>query len=235
MVSMASLAKELTVGLELDQPPVQISYLDQPPTGVVEHPGGAPSVCTLFAEGEKRTFFAPTHAHEDCEVGAFVMGIPPAGAVGDRLTKTLQMMHGAGYLSPGEEAKIPHNAQAPKFVAYGPLGTLPVPPTNVLIFARPRSAMLALEAAHFEAPMNGRPMCSIVPVLNGGAKVAFSMGCIGSRIYTQMGDDRMVIGIRGDYLATFVRDLRSIRRANDLVGAEDAQRKAKAEAARRRR
>ena len=229
--SLASMARELTAALVLDRPPVQISYLEERPSGVVEHRGGVPSVCTFFAEGERSTFFASAQAHEDCEIGAFVLGIPPAGELGNRLTSVLAMMHKEGYLAPGEERRLPRNARAPKFVAYGPLGSLPMPPTNILMFARPRSAMLAIEAAHFEAPMNGRPMCSIVPVLNAGAKVAFSLGCIGSRIYTQMGDDRLVIGIRGDFLPTFVKRLRKVRHANDAVAAEDSRRKAKADAA----
>jgi uncharacterized protein (DUF169 family) len=231
-VHLSAVAKELSEALELDHPPVQVSYLDSPPPQVAEHPGSVPSVCTFFAEGERRTFYAGSKAHEDCEIGAFVLGIPPEDELGKRLMSTLGTMQQEGYLEPGEEAKVPHNAKAPKYVAYGPLGSLPVPPTNVLLFARPKSAMLALEAVHFNSPMNGRPMCAIMPVLNAGAKVAFSMGCIGSRTYTQMGDDRMVVGIRGDYLDQFLSAVRKVRHANDLVGKEDADRKRASEAKR---
>ncbi|MCI4363329.1 MAG: DUF169 domain-containing protein [Thermoplasmata archaeon] len=220
-----SLAKELVRELELDLPPVQVSYLEHPPSGVKEHPGGSPSVCTFFAEGKDHSFYAGTKAHEDCEVGAFVMGIPPEGELGKRLMSTIGMMQKEGYLEAGEEAKVPHNAKAPAYVAYGPLGSMPVPPTNVLLFARPKSAMYALEAAHFQAPLNGRPMCAIMPILNAGAPVAVSAGCIGSRIYSNMGDDRMVVGIRGDHVEKFVAELRRIRHANTAVAAEDTRRK----------
>lgn len=223
--SMRQLAAQLTEDLELTTPPVQITYLDAAPTGVAEHEGGVPSVCTFFAEGRTRAFYAGVRSHEDCEVGAFVLGIPPEGELGERLMTTVGMMQREGYLAPGEEGAIPRNSQAPKFVAYGPLGDLPMPPTNVLIFARPKSAMLAMEAAHGPVPMNGRPMCAIVPTLNQGAKVAVSIGCIGSRVFTQMPDDQMLLGVRGDHLAEFARSVRAIRHANDVVGTEDRHRK----------
>jgi uncharacterized protein (DUF169 family) len=219
------LATELTRQLELDLPPVQVSYLDSPPENVAQHPGGSPSVCTFFAEGKEHAFYAGTRAHEDCEVGAFVMGIPPEGELGKRLMSTIGMMQKEGYLAPGEEAQVPHNEKAPPYVAYGPLGKLPMAPTSVLIFAKPKSAMYAMEAAHFQAPLNGRPMCAIVPILNAGAPVAISTGCIGSRIYTSMGDDRMLVGIRGDHLEKFVAELKRIRSANAPVAAEDDRRK----------
>ncbi len=227
-----AIAAQLVRQLELDTPPVQVSYLDAPPKGVPEHPGGVPSVCTFFAFGTEKPFYAGLPAHEDCEIGAYVLGVTPAGELGTRLMGTIGSMQKEGYLNPGEEAHVPHNEHAPKWVAYGPLGSLPVPPTGVLIFARPKSAMLALEAAGSgtdaaPVPMNGRPMCAIMPIMNQGAPVAVSLGCIGSRIYTDIGSDKMVVGIRGDHLAAFARKLETIVRANELVAAEDSARKAK--------
>ncbi len=224
--NLADLARDLAHDLELTSPPIQISYLDAPPHGIPRHPGGAPSVCTFFSEGRARPFYADLRAHEACEIGAFVLGIAPEGEVGQRLMATVGQMQKDGYLAPGDEAKIPRNATPPRFVAYGPLGTLPVAPTNVLLFASPKSAMLAAEAAPGPIPMNGRPMCAIVPTLNQGAPVAMSLGCIGSRLYTGMGDSALVLGVRGDHLETFAHRVRQIRRANDGVEREDARRKA---------
>lgn len=225
---LAEYAQELTRSLDLDRPPVQISYLESPPRGVPEHPGGVPSVCTFFAEARERSFYAALPAHEDCEVGAFVLGIPPKGKLGERVMGTVGEMQQRGYLLPGEEARVPRNETPPQFVAYGPLGSLPTEPTGVLLFAKPSSVMLALETAHFSVPVLGRPMCSIMPTLAQGAPVAISAGCTGSRIYTQLGDDRMIVGIRGDHLGKFVGELRRIRAANDWVAAEDTRRKAAA-------
>jgi uncharacterized protein (DUF169 family) len=222
---LRQIAADLSNDLELDQPMVQVTYLDAPPHGVPEHPGGAPSVCTFFAEGQKKAFYAALPAHEACEIGAFVLGAAPEGEFGARLMAMVGMMQKEGYLAPGEEGKIPRNATPPKYVAYGPLGSLPVPPTNVLFFAKPKSAMLAMEAAHGPVPMNGRPMCAVVPTLNQGAGVAMSIGCVGSRVFTQMGDDRMLVGVRGDHLQKFHASVQAIVRANRLVGAEDQRRR----------
>jgi uncharacterized protein (DUF169 family) len=228
---LADIAAQLTRDLNLDRAPVQVSYLDHPPAGVPEHAGGVPSVCTFFAQGVDRAFYAGLRQHEECEVGAFVLGIPPEGALGARLMETLGTMQREGYLRPGEEAQVPHNARAPRFVAYGPLGSLPVAPTGVLLFVRPESAMLAVETAQAgpgaaTVPMNGGPMCAILPIMNAGAPVAVSLGCTGSRIYTDMGIDRMVVGIRGDHLEEFARRLSGIVHANAWVRSEDTRRKA---------
>jgi uncharacterized protein (DUF169 family) len=220
------IAQQLTEDLELSSPPVQITYLDAAPTGVPEHPGGSPSVCTFFSEGRTKPFYADLPEHEACEIGAFVLGVAPEGELGSRLMATVGMMQKEGYLAPGEEAKIPRNAKAPKFVAYGPLGSLPMAPTDVLLFANPKSAMLAMEASTAPVPVNGRPMCAVVPTLHNGAPVAVSMGCIGSRIFTGMTADTMLVGIRGDKLTEFAQRLRTIRSANAAVGAEDRRRKA---------
>lgn len=227
---LQAIAAQLTHDLKLDRPPVQVSYLDSPPVGVPEHPGGVPSVCTFFAQGTEKAFYAGLPQHEECEVGAFVLGIPPEGAFGSRLMGTISTMQKEGYLNPGEEARVPHNARAPKYVAYGPLGSLPMAPTGVLLFARPESAMLAVETAGAgvdakPVPMNGRPMCAIMPIMNQGAPVAVSLGCTGSRIYTDMGENRMVVGIRGDHLDQFAKKLAGIVRANDWVQTEDSRRK----------
>lgn len=230
---LQSIADEITQYLDLDTPPVQVSYLDAPPAGVPTHPGGVPSVCTFFAYGAQSSFVAPTVQHEDCEIGAFVLGIPPKGELGSRLMGTIGSMQKEGYLNPGEEAHVPHNAEAPKYVAYGPLGSLPFAPTGVLLFARPTAAMLVAEAAESgtdakPVPMLSRPMCSIMPVLNAGAPVAVSLGCTGSRIYTDLGIDKMVVGIRGDQLEGFTEKLGRIVKANRWVAQEDSVRKAKA-------
>jgi len=227
---LRAIAAQLTKDLTLETPPVQISYLDAAPAGVPKHPGGVPSVCTFFAFGGEGAFYASLPQHEDCEIGAFVLGVPPAGEVGGRLMATIGNMQKEGYLNPGEEAHVPHNTSPPKFVAYGPLGSLPMAPTAVLLFAPPSAAMLASEAAGSgedgrPVATNGRPMCAIVPILNQGAPVALSLGCVGSRIYTDMGIDKMVIGIRGDHLTRFAEKLRRIVRANEIVRAEDTARK----------
>jgi len=224
------IADQLTRQLSLETPPIQVSYLEHPPKGVPVHPGGVPSVCTFFAFGSEKAFYAPLSEHAACEVGAFVLGIPPEGDLGSRLMSTIGMMQKEGYLNPGEEAHVPHNAVPPKYIAYGPLGSLPMPPTGVLLLARPKSAMLAVEAAGSgkdarPVSLNGRPMCAIMPIMNQGSPVAISLRCTGSRIYTDLGIDTMVVGIRGDHLSEFAQKLGRIVRANEIIAADTTARK----------
>ncbi len=227
------IAEQLTKELGLEWSPVQISYLEDRPPNIPEHPGGVPSVCTFFAFGTRSSFYAGLPQHEDCEIGAFVLGIPPEGKTGARLMDMIGAMQREGYLNPGEEAHVPHNPVAPRYVAYGPLGTLPFDATGVLMFADPHGAMLAAEASGsgpdvWAVPLNGRPMCAIMPILNQGAPTALSLGCTGSRIYTDLGRNKMVVGVRGDKLEEFAKKLHAIVEANRWVDAEDSKRKAEA-------
>ena len=104
---LRTVAEQLTRELGLEMPPVQITYLDHPPKGIPEHPGGVPSVCTFFAFGTRSAFYAGLPQHEDCEIGAFVLGIPPEGAVGGRLMATIGEMQKEGYLNPGRGGEGP--------------------------------------------------------------------------------------------------------------------------------
>ncbi|EQD27750.1 protein containing DUF169 [mine drainage metagenome] len=159
------------------------------------------------------------------------MGIPIEGALGDRLSQTVGWMESIGYLAPGEAAQIPHQAKAPAGVSYGPLGAASSTPTAVLLFVAPKALMWVYEAyrrAWPQAPpipVLGRPMCSIVPVLTQGTPLAISTGCAGSRVYTQMKDSELLVGLRGDAVAPFVEALRTIRAANRDVTRENERRR----------
>ena len=230
-VALTRVASELTRDLELDSPPVGISYLDQPLAGTERLEQAAPSVCTYFAQGRSRSLQVAQSLHEECEIGAFVLGEKPEGAWGERLKTTLKSMEEEGYLLPGEAGSIPHNPQAPEWVSYAPLGAGPGEVSAALLFVRARALMYVLETAHrlggpwSPPPMVLRPMCSLVPLLRQGKPLAISVGCAGSRIYTEMGDGEMVVGLRGDALRSFHRELRRIRAANEAVREENQRRK----------
>ena len=144
---LKEIAAQLTKDLDLDMPPVQVSYLDAPPAGVPEHPGGVPSVCTFFALGTEKTFYAGLPQHEDCEIGAFVLGIPPEGTC--RGSSHGNHRHDAegGLPQPRRRGPCAAQREGAQVRRDGPLGSLPMAPTSVLLFARPDSAMLALETA----------------------------------------------------------------------------------------
>ena len=226
------IAQQLTHDLDLDVTPVQISFLDAPPSGLKEHPGGVPSWCTFWADARKEGFFAPLAKHDGCEIGAFVLGMPLEGALGEKLMGTLGWMQGQGYLAKGEEAQIPHRSKSSKFVAYAPLGSISAAPSAVVLFAKPSSAMVAMEAASpgtahpFGTTVSGRPACAVIPaVLEGRSPVAMSLGCAGFRVFTEVSDDKMLVAIRGDHLESFARSVRDLKKANTAVQGEMKRRK----------
>ncbi len=228
---LADARRILCEALELTSDPVQVSYLDRPPADVPARTTNAPSVCTFFADGRRRSFYADAPAHDDCEIGAFVYGRPAEGALGARLQKTIGWMEQIGYLAPGEAASIPRLRSAPAYAAYGPLGSIDAPPSVVLLFAAPKSLMWVVEA-HRRAwptaplpPLLGRPMCAVVPTVVNDAPLAVSVGCAGSRVYTGMSDHELVVAIRGDALEPFVRALETVRPANAEVTGENVRRK----------
>ncbi len=224
-------SRRLQEDLDLTSAPVQLSYLSEPlrDAPVSDHP--SPSVCTYFALGQTRNLLVPLPHHQECEIGAFVLGMAPEGELGQRLASTVGQMEREGYLLPGEALKIPRNESPPNYVHYAPLGEGPGSPTAVLLFVRARSLMLVLEAANrlggewTPPPMVLRPMCSIVPVLLQGKPLAISVGCAGSRVYTGLSDGEMIVGVRGDRIAEFQRALHTVRSANDSVAADDARRR----------
>ncbi len=230
-LSWSAAQSTLTEALELESPPMQLRYEERAPAGVPARPASAPSVCTFFADGRNRSFYADRSAHEQCEIGAYVMGIPMDGALGGRLSETVGWMESIGYLAPGEAAQIPHQTSAPAGVSYGPLDAARSTPTAVLLFVAPKALMWVYEAYRrawpqaAPIPVLGRPMCSIVPVLTGGTPVAVSTGCAGSRVYTQMKDSELLVGLRGDAVAPFVEALRTVRSANRDVTRENERRR----------
>lgn len=229
---LSELSTQMVSDLGLDVPPVQISFTEEPPEGLPRHTGSEPSWCTFWGDARKEAFYVPISGHENCEIGAFVLGLPITGDLGKKLGNTLSWMQEQGYLKPGEEASIPHLAAPPKYVAYAPLGTIATTPTAVVLFARPKGAMVAMEAARrgqssaSSIPVMGRPACSVVPtVLRGEVPVAMSLGCAGFRTYVEPGDDKLLIAVRGDHLGEFARTVHELAGANEAVTDEMAHRK----------
>lgn len=224
----------LVSGLGLSVPPVQITYLQEEPAGVAAYAGEVPSGCTFWGAGVSGAFYAKLDAHYNCEIGAFVMGVRPEGELGRKLGETIGWMEGEGYLEKDEAARIPHLEQAPSFVCYGPLGSLPYPPDVVIMFLEPEQAMVALEGAGmggahpFAVPLTGRPACSVIPfIMQGKENAALSLGCTGFRTYVDISKGKVLLAIRGSWLHEFSTRMQVASHANSAVLTEDIERKRK--------
>ena len=116
----------------------------------------------------------------------------------------------AGYLEEAEVPRIPRFDRRATGIVYGPLADLPVEPDAILFWARPVQAMVVREATGGAAwttdptgDFFGRPACAVLPAAVARDGVAFSLGCIGMRMFTGIGDDRILIAVSGAALDRF--------------------------------
>ncbi|MGB9434283.1 MAG: DUF169 domain-containing protein [Candidatus Acidiferrum sp.] len=202
--------------------PVAITFLEEAPSKVTKFEGTQPSGCSywrLAAEG--RTFYTVPENHFNCAVGAFTHNITLSPEREKETEQTLKLMFDLGYVKPEEVPQIPRLAKTPKAILYTPLGEAPAIPDVVLFAVKPAGAMLLLEAANRAgvgsgAPALGRPTCMALPAsLQHGAIT--SLGCIGNRVYTGLGEDEMYVVLRGKDLAAVVQALKTIGSANTAL------------------
>jgi uncharacterized protein (DUF169 family) len=63
----------------------------------------------------------------------------------------------------------------------------------------------------------GRPACAMIPQALSAARGNTSLGCIGNRVYTGLGDDELYMMIPGGRLADVARELAVVSAANDSL------------------
>jgi uncharacterized protein (DUF169 family) len=218
----SELENKISLALQLGRRAVAVSFLSAPPTGVARFEGSQPSSCSFWrlAASGKVFYTVPEH-HFNCAVGAYTHNIPLSAERQGETDATLNMMFELGYVRPEEVPQIPRLAQTPKAIVYAPLGEASAAPDVVLFACTPRAAMLLNEAAaragvSAAAPAFGRPTCMALPAsLRHGA--ILSLGCIGNRVYTGLGDDEMYVIIRGSDLVKVALELSTITNANDAL------------------
>jgi uncharacterized protein (DUF169 family) len=150
-------------------------------------------------------------------VGAYTHNIALSPEREKETEQTLKMMFDLGYVKPEEVPQIPRLAKTPKAIVYSPLADAPVEPDVVLFALRPGAAMLLEEAGRagvgVGAPSLGRPTCMALPASLQFGAIA-SLGSIGNRVYTGLGEDEMYVVLRGRDLASVAEALRVISGAN---------------------
>src|SRR5262249_8337370 len=109
-------------------------------------------------------------------------------------------------------------AAQPAAVVFAPLADSPLPPSVVLFTIKMSSAMLLNEAslhagASSSLPLLGRPSCMALPAALAHGTVS-SMGCIGNRVYTDLGSDELSIVVPGAKLQAVADALGVITSAN---------------------
>ena len=138
-------------------------------------------------------------------------------------------MTGLGYVRMEEVPAIPRLPESPGVVVYAPLGETPLDPDVVLVAGRPGRLMLLQEAAlragiAAPAPLLARPTCMALPAALAQGVLA-STGCVGNRVYTDLGDDELYVAIPGRDLARVAAELTTIIAANDTLASYHRQRR----------
>ena len=222
--------QRIAAAVKLPRRPVAVSFLDSEPANVQKFSGSEPSGCSywrLAAEG--RVFYTVPENHFNCAVGAYTHNIALSPEREKETEQTLKMMFDLHYVKPEEVAKIPRLSKTPAAIAYAPLGDSPFAPDVVLFSCKPSTAMLLNEAATRAgvtngAPALGRPTCMALPAsLQHGA--ILSLGCIGNRVYTGLGEDEMYIVFRGRDVANVAAALSTIASANAALSEYAAGRR----------
>jgi uncharacterized protein (DUF169 family) len=222
MANWKELEEQFAARLSMSRRPVAVTFLDTQPAGIEKFSGTEPAGCSfwrLAAAG--RAFYTVPADHFHCAVGAYTHNVqlPP-----ERVQETqtmLGMMFNLGYVRPEEVPGIPRLPKEPVAIVFAPLGDTPVAPSVVIFACRTHSAMLLNEAASRAGagstlPLLGRPSCMALPaaMLHG---TVTSLGCIGNRIYTGLGEGELYVVVPGAKLESVSQALGVIAAANTTL------------------
>jgi uncharacterized protein (DUF169 family) len=201
---------------------IAVSYLDAPPPGVERFTGTAPSGCSFWSLASRNGgFYTVPSDHLNCPIGAYTHAIDFPSERAPELQQTLSLMSSIGYVRLEEVPSIPRLPKTPAFAYYAPLSSAVVPPDVVIASGRPGALMRLQEAvaragAASALPLLGRPTCMALPaaIAHGGV---MSVGCIGNRVYTGLGDDELYLMIPGQRIADVAAQARVIASANETL------------------
>lgn len=212
--------RRLTGLLGLQTAPVAVTFAAAAPAGIprVSRPG--PAGCAYWKQAaEGAVFYTEAADHFNCPVGAYThgVGLPPERA--KELEGVVGTMVGLQYIRMEEVGALPRRKEPFRVAVYAPLAETPTPPDVVLVRGRARQIMLVAEAARAiglegDRAAMGRPACAMIPAVLEGPGGVTSLGCIGNRVYTGMGDDELYFTIPGGQVGLVVERLEAVVHAN---------------------
>jgi uncharacterized protein (DUF169 family) len=238
MTDRASLAATLTDALQLQQPPVAITFTDRIPEGVRTWDGQVPAGCRFWQEAARSTFATTATHHDLCAIGTYTHNLATDSAHESERGEALKVFAHLGYVREADIPLIPVLRERRPYVIYGPLASIPVAPDVVLLFARSDQSLILSEAAQqMEGglpPAMGRPACAIVPQAMNTGRTALSLGCCGARAYLDvLTPDIALYAVPGARVAAFTERVATLARANSILTAFHAQRRRDVESGRR--
>jgi len=205
--------------LGLRRSPVAVTIVREVPTGLPRVSKQAPAGCAywkLAAAGE--VFYATADDHFGCPIGAHVLGLSLPAEPAQQLSTMLEMMQALDYLQPAAAEQIPRWQQPWAAVVYAPVEHATGTPDVVIHLGQARQMMLLVEAVQRAGvpllPLAGRPACAMVPAVAQSGSAVSNLGCIGNRVYTELGDDEFYVAIPGGRLTEVAQALPQTCHAN---------------------
>ncbi len=231
MPDYQAIERQLTHALGGAHRPIAICFLEEEPVGIERFQGAQPSSCSFWKlAGAGHTFYTVPADHQNCPIGGYTHNVLQPERMGD-LQQALGWMESIGYIRMEEVGGVHHLDSSPVAILYAPLGETPVAPSAVIASGKPGRVMLVAEAATragemSRLPLLGRPTCMAIPAAIGSGAVT-SAGCIGNRVYTEIGDDELYIVLRGAGLERLAAELETIEKANETLTGYHNERKAR--------
>ena len=219
MSDYRGMEQRLSQILGLQRRPVAVTFRDTPPAGVPRFTGTEPSGCSFWRiAAAGRTFYTVPGDHYNCAIGSYThnLDLPKDRAL--ELDQTLTFMTGLGYIKMEEVPGFARLPKPPGTVIYAPLADTPVDPDVVVFSGQPGRVMLLQEAAlragaGAQVPLFGRPTCMALPAALAFGVVS-STGCIGNRVYTDLGEDELYVAVPGKDLPRIAEEAQTIAAAN---------------------
>lgn len=236
MTDWKQLSDALTSTLHLTTAPIGITFSGSAPEGVPAfdaplaapaadgRTGRVPAGCVFWTKAAERAFTTVAEDHGNCSVGSFTHGFKTAEEVAGN--GDVGALVESGWAPDTLLSILPSVSERPANVTYGPLGTPGVDPDVVLIKVNAKQLMVLSDASPGLA-IEGKPQCHIIPMAKEAQVVAASVGCMLSRVRTEMPSTEMTAVIPGPKLADVVSALEETNRVDSVVAgyaAEDARR-----------
>ena len=225
-------AKELTSLLNLDVAPLAITFGDEAPEGVaafdepISEPtedgrsGRVAASCVFWMKGAERTFTTVAADHGNCSVGRMTHGFATLDEVAGN--SDVAALLESGWVGMDDVPGIPVVSKRYSHVTYGPLAETPVDPDVVFLRLNPKQ-MMVLNDAVPDMAIEGKPQCHIIAMAKEHNKVAASIGCMLSRVRTEMGNHEMTCAIPGRSLPDVLTKLKRAESIDDTVATYAAR------------
>ena len=225
-------AQELTSLLNLDVAPLAITFGDEAPEGVdaFDEPMSEPTEdgrtgrvaasCVFWMKGVDRTFTTTAADHGNCSVGRMTHGFATLDEVAENAD--VAALFESGWVGMDDVPGIPVVSKRYSHVTYGPLAETPVDPDVVFLRLNPKQ-MMVLNDAVPDMAIEGKPQCRIIAMAKEQNTVAASIGCMLSRVRTEMGNHEMTCAIPGPALPDVIGKLRRAESADFSVAAYAAR------------